>query len=146
MTTKQLSIFLENKPGALAAVCKVLQEGNVSMRAMSLAEAEDFGLLRIIVDDAYSAMTYLRENDYVCRLTKVLTVEIDDKPGALLETLNTLAEAGVNLEYSYAFLGKQPDKAYMVLRVTDPEHAIEKLSGKGIKLICQDDLHELFED
>ena len=137
---------MENRPGSLAELCKVLEAENISMRAMCLAEAEDFGICRIIVDDALTAATALRDHGYVCKLTKVLTVEIDDKPGALLGVLNRLADMDINLEYSYAFLSKKSEKAYLVIRVLNPEKAVEKLQNSPIRLICQDELPELFGD
>ena len=146
MTTKQISIFMENRPGSLYELCKVLEEEKISMRAMCLAEAEDFGILRIIVDEPLEAVTTLRDHGYVCKLTKVLTVEIEDKPGALVGTLNILGSMGINLEYAYAFLSKKADSAYMVLRVLDPSAAVEKLQGSGIHLVCHDELAEIFGD
>ena len=145
MTTKQISVFLENRPGTLLDFCRVLDAEQISMRAMCVAEAEDFGILRIIVDDAYTTATTLRDRGYICRLTDVLTIEIEDRPGALLAILEKLQEAGVNLEYSYAFLSKKTDKAYMVLRVTDPVKAQDALSG-GIRIIGQDELSGIFND
>ena len=144
MTSKQISIFLESRPGALAEICKVLEQENINMRAMCLAEAEDFGVLRLIVDDPFDCVTVLKDHSYVCSLTDVLVVEIDDKAGALLGTLNKLSAAGVNIEYSYAFLSKKKNSAYLVLRVAKPERAIEKLSGSDIHLIGQDEIGEIF--
>ncbi len=144
MITKQLSVFMENRPGALAEVCRVLEEGSVNMRAMCLAEAEDFGILRIIVDDPLDTVTYLKDRGYVSRLTDVLTVEIADEAGALIGTLNALFEAGINIEYSYAFLSKKANKAYMVLRVAHPKEAVQKLEGTDVQIISQEKLSELF--
>ena len=144
MTTKQISIFMENRPGSLAELCKVLEAENISMRAMCLAEAEDFGICRIIVDDALTAATALRDHGYVCKLTKVLTVEIDDKPGALLGVLNRLADMDINLEYSYAFLAKKANSAFMVFRVADNDKAIRVLTENGIRPICHEDMEKLF--
>ena len=144
MTTKQISIFMENRPGSLYELCKALEEENISMRAMCLAEAEDFGICRIIVDDALTAATALRDHGYVCKLTKVLTVEIDDKPGALLGVLNRLADMDINLEYSYAFLAKKANSAFMVFRVADNDKAIRVLTENGIRPICHEDMEKLF--
>ena len=146
MTTKQISIFLENRPGSLTEICRVLEEENISMRAMCVAEAEDFGILRIITDDAFGTVTVLKDHDYICKLTDVLTVEIDDKPGALITTLDALGSAGVNIEYAYAFLSKLEGKAYIVLRVAKPEKALDKLAGTNVRIISQDELHEIFAD
>ena len=83
MATQQISVFLENKPGTLAEFCKVLEKNNIDMRAMCVADAMDFGIVRVIVDDVYSTVTILKDEGYVCQITKVLTVEMEDKPGAL---------------------------------------------------------------
>ena len=144
MTTKQISIFLENRPGALAEICAIMEAESIDMRAMCVAEAEDFGILRIIVDEPLDTITKLKDHGYVCRLTDVLTIEVKDKPGALVNTLNKLMGAGVNIEYSYAFLSRKTDRAYLVLRVLKPERALEKLAGIDIRIISQDRLHEIF--
>ena len=146
MTTKQISVFLENRPGTLAEFCRVLQTNNIDMRAMCMADAQDFGIIRIIVDDVYNTMTILKDEGYVAQITKVLTIELEDKPGALVGILDCLEEAGVNLEYSYAFTSKKKDKAYIILKASDNEKAVAALSKSGIRPICQDELQELFED
>jgi hypothetical protein len=146
MTTKQISVFLENKPGTLADFCRVLQANDIDMRAMCMADAQDFGILRIIVDDVLNTMTVLKDAGYVCQITKVLTIELEDKPGSLVRILDLLGEAGVNLEYSYAFLSKRKDKAYIILKASDNDKAVAILQKDGISTICQDDLKELFTD
>lgn len=146
MTTKQISVFLENKPGTLADFCRVLQKNDIDMRAMCMADAQDFGILRIIVDDVLETMTILKDAGYVCQITKVLTIELMDKPGSLVKILDLLGEAGVNLEYSYAFLSKRKDKAYIILKTSDNDKAVGILKTGGISTICQDDLKELFTD
>ncbi|MCI1722939.1 MAG: acetolactate synthase [Lachnospiraceae bacterium] len=146
MTTKQISVFLENKPGTLADFCRVLQANDIDMRAMCMADAQDFGILRIIVDDVLNTMTVLKDAGYVCQITKVLTIELEDKPGSLVKILDLLGEAGVNLEYSYAFLSKRKDKAYIILKASDNDKAVAILQKGGISTICQDDLKELFTD
>ena len=144
MTTKQISVFLENRPGALAEICAIMEKENIDMRAMCVAEAEDFGILRIIVDDPLNVATTLKDHDYICKITDVLTIEVKDKPGALVSTLNKLMDAGVNIEYSYAFLSRRADRAYLVLRVAKPERALEKLSGSDIRIVPQYRLQEIF--
>lgn len=143
MTVKQISVFLENKPGGLAEFAKVLSDNNINMRAMCIAETPDFGILRIIVDDVYNTMCTMKEAGYICSATKVLAVEIPDKPGSLLNTLTVLGESGINLEYSYAFTTSKKDVAYMILRVNDNEKAIEALSKNGVKLVDQDEISKL---
>lgn len=143
MTVKQISVFLENQPGKLAEFTDVLSANNINMRALSLAEREDFGIVKIIVDDVYNASTVLREADYVLSITKVLAVEIPDEPGALAKILHVFGENGVNVEYMYAFTTRKLGVAHMIFRVSDNQKAVEILSEHGFKLICQDELAEL---
>ncbi|MBD5551324.1 MAG: ACT domain-containing protein [Lachnospiraceae bacterium] len=143
MTVQQISVFLENKPGGLAEFTKVLSENNINMRAMCIAETPDFGILRIIVDDVYNTMCTMKEAGYICSATKVLAVEIPDKPGSLLNTLTVLGENEINLEYSYAFVTSKKDVAYMIFRVNDNEKAAEALTKNGIKLVGQDEISKL---
>ena len=139
MFINQISIFLENKPGTLNAMTNVLAENNVDLRAMYLAEAADFGIARIIVDNCYSAAVHLRDAGYVCSITPVLGVQIPDTPGGLNDVLNILTEAGINVEYMYAFMGKKNARhAYMIFRVADNNAATAALAGKGIKVLSPD--------
>ena len=144
MKTKQISVFMENRPNALAEFCHVLRQENISMRAMCLADTKDFGVLRLIVDDAYKTANILKDQGFVCSLTNVLTVEVDDKPGALTHILDILAEKNVNIEYSYAFLSKTKGKAYIVLRVSDTDAAIKLLESTEVAIIEQEDFNEVF--
>lgn len=143
MTVQQISVFLENKPGGLAEFAKALSDNNINMRAMCIAETPDFGILRIIVDDVYNTMCTMKEAGYICSATKVLAVEIPDKPGSLLNTLTVLGESGINLEYSYAFTTSKKDVAYMILRVNDNEKAAEALTKSGVKLVDQEAIGKL---
>ena len=132
MSVKQISVFLENRPGALGELTRVLADENIDMRAFSLAEASDFGIARIIVDDVYKTTTVLKSAGFVHSVTKVLAVALSDTPGGLNEILNALSAAGMNVEYMYAFLGNTPGKAYMVFRVQDPPAAAATLRKNGI--------------
>jgi hypothetical protein len=97
MTVKQISVFLENRPGALAEFTRILEKSNMNLRALSLAESEDFGIVRVIVDDPFETIRILKDEGYVCSITKVIAVEIQDKPGALVRMLNILGDNQVNL-------------------------------------------------
>ncbi len=141
MTVKQISVFLENKPGKLADFTDVLSANGIDMRALSLAEAADFGIARILVDDVYNASTVIKEAGYIFSITKVLAVEMPDEPGALSKIIRLLGDSGINLEYMYAFTSRK-STAYMVLRVQDNERAIEVLGKEGIRPVCHDDLIE----
>ena len=144
MTVKQISVFLENRPGALAEFTRILEKSNIDLRALSLAESEDFGIVLVIVYDPYETIRILKEEGYICSVTKVIAVEIKDKPGALVKMLNALGDNNVNLEYSYAFLAKKANSAFMILRVADNDKAIKVLTQNGIRPICHEDMEGLF--
>ena len=144
MRVKQISVFLENKPGSLAEFTHLLQEKHIDMVALSVAEAEDFGIARMLVNNVLECVNTLKDNGYVCSLTPVLAVEIEDKPGALVHVLDLLGQNGINLEYMYAFLTRKTDKAFMVLRVADNDEAIRVLSKDGITPLCAEDIVKLF--
>ena len=146
MSIKQISVFLENKPGSLKAMTDVLAKHQIDMRALSLAETSDFGIARIIVDDVYNTMTVLKDAGYVCQITKVLTIEMQDEPGALSKILDLLGKEGINLEYTYAFLTRKKDTAYLVLKVADLEKAEKVLRAASIKLVGQESLQGIFGD
>ena len=144
MSIRQISVFLENKPGKLNNMTKVLAEHNIDMRALSLAETKDFGIARIIVDDVYEATNVLKEADFVASLSPVLAYAIPDEPGGLNNLLELFTAAGVNIEYMYAFLGSKDTKhAYMIFRVADTKAAEAALSGKGLKTLTQEDIAEI---
>lgn len=143
MTVKQISVFLENKPGRLADFTDILSKNQIDMRALSLAEAEDFGIVRIIVDDVYNASTILKDEGYVFSITKVLAVAIPDEPGGLSKVIRILGENDVNVEYMYAFTTRKAGVAYMILRVEDNKKAIEVLQSNGIRPVCQEELADL---
>ena len=144
MSVKQISVFLENRPGALFAMTSVLAQNQIDMRAFSLAETSDFGIARIIVDDVYKTSTVLKDAGYVHNVTPVLGVAVPDVPGGLNSVLQALADAGVNVEYMYAFLGgKRGQSAYMIFRVADNAKAAAALAAKGIKQVETDELSNL---
>ena len=143
MTVKQISVFMENKPCRLAEMAALLGHQDIDMRALSIAEAEDFGIVRIIVDDAYNTAQVLKEAGYVFSITPVLAAAIPDEPGGLSRILDLLGENGINLEYTYAFIAREKGLAYMIMRVTDNEKAIEVLSKQGIRLVCQHEIAEI---
>ena len=144
MTVKQISVFLENKPGQLCEFTKLLEGHQIDMRALSVADAEDFGILRLIVDDPYKTACVLKEAGYICSITPVLAVEIPDRPGGLVEILDAIGQGHINLEYIYAFTARCKERAYMIFRVEDAEAAVKELSGRGVKLVCHDEMAELF--
>ena len=144
MSIKQISVFLENKPGALYGMTGVLAQHKIDMRALSLAETSDFGIARIIVDNVYAAATVLKDAGYVHSLTSVLGVAIPDTPGGLNKVLRVLTNAKVNVEYMYAFLGgKDTEHAYMICRVEDNTAASAALAERGIRVVYQEDMTNL---
>ena len=126
MILKQISVFLENKAGELANFINVLAENNIDLQALSIAESEFFGILRIIVDKPDETVKLLTENNWACSVTPVLAVNVPDKPGSLTKILAVLAENNVSLAYSYAFLSRAAGSACIVLRVDDND-AVQKL-------------------
>ena len=141
MNVKQISVFLENKPGYLFSMTKVLAEHDIDMRAFSLAESSDFGIARVIVDDVLSTATVLKEAGFVCALTPVLAVSVPDVPGGLNQVLELLSADEINVEYMYAFLGgRNLNRACMIFRVGDSRAAESALGAKGIKLLSQEEI------
>lgn len=143
MTVKQISVFLENKPGTLANLTDVLSENGIDIRALSLGETADFGILRIIVDDSYKAAFVLKEAGFICSVTRVLALAVSDTPGSFAQAVRVLGQHSINLEYTYAFTTRKRGLAYMILRVADNDTAITALTDAGFTLSCQDELLEL---
>ena len=144
MSIKQISVFLENKPGALYAMTGVLAQNQVDMRALNVAETSEFGIARTIVDNVYTATTVLKDAGYVHSVTPVLGVAIPDVPGGLNKVLQVLTDARVNVEYMYAFLGgRDVDHAYMIFRVADNAAASAALASRGIRVVEQEEIERL---
>lgn len=143
MSVKQISVFLENRPGALCEMTRVLGENAIDMRAFSLAETSDFGIARVIVDEVYKTTTVLKEAGFINSVSSVLAVAIPDVPGGLSGVLKVLKEAEVNVEYIYAFVGGKKDSAYMILKVADDAKAEQALRMAGVRLVEQEELSEL---
>lgn len=141
MTVKQLSVFIENRPGRLSAVTKILGDNDVNIRAMSLADTKDFGILRLIVDDFEKAVSALKTEGFSVTTTQVLAVEINDRPGGLSETMKALYNDNISVEYMYsAFINTKENTAYLILRVENVTAALEALSEAGFALISQQEL------
>lgn len=138
MSVKQVSVFLENKPGKLKKLTEVLAANNVNIRALSLAETSEFGIVRMLVNDVFEATNILKENNFVATLAPVLAYAIEDKAGDLNRLLEKFSEANVNIEYMYAFAGKE--RAYMIFRVNDTKKAEALLNDKGLKTLTQEEI------
>ena len=144
MAIQQISVFLENRPGTLKKMTGVLAEHSIDLRATSLAETKDFGIARLIVDDALSAVNTLKEHDFVASLTPVLAIEIPDVAGGLDKLLEAFDTENVNIEYMYAFPGgKDINTACMIFRVADTKAAEARLIGKGVKILTQEDISKI---
>ena len=142
MAITQISVFLENRPGQLAAAIRTISEAGINLRALSLADTKDFGLLRLIVDDVPKAKAVLSEHSIVLE-TPVLAVRMDDEAGALNNILKLLETTQINVEYVYAFTGATAGSAYVVLRVDDAEAAEAALSAGGVSLLTDADMDEI---
>lgn len=142
MAITQLSVFLENKPGQLAAAVKLISEGGVNIRALSLADTRDFGILRLIVSDNKKAKELLAEKSIVTE-TPVIAAKMEDEAGALNRILQSLQEERINVEYLYAFTGAAAYSAYTVLRVDDAAHAELVLKNNGVSTLSDAELMEL---
>ncbi len=128
MRIKQISVFLENTPGHLESVCKVLAEANINLNTITIAETKDYGIVRAIVDDPQKAATSLKENGFFAKLVDVLAIEVEDKPGALSSVLKRTSDAGLNIEYMYAMTRPVHDKPVMVMAFKDID-AAERIFG-----------------
>ncbi len=145
MKTHQLSVFLENQPGRLSAPCKVLSKAGVNILTLSLADTQQFGILRLIVRDWQKAKSILEQAGCVVKITEVVATEVADRPGGLAEVLDILEQAGINVEYMYAFTFRREDKAVLVFRFEDPDAAIKVLQSKGINVLKSVELYDLVE-
>jgi hypothetical protein len=143
MHAEQISIFLENKAGRLSEVTRIFEEGRINIRALSLADTSDFGILRLIVNDNEKAKQLLKENGFTVRITEVVAVEVQDKPGGLHQILTTLSKAGVNVEYMYAFVRQSGQNAVLIFRFDNIAAADEVLRREGVRVIDGQDLYAM---
>ena len=140
---KQLSIFVSNEMGGMKKITKILTDNKVDIRALSIADTQDFGILRLIVTDYDKAEKTLMDAGFLVKCTEVVGVKIGDAPGKLSGALKVLNEAGINMEYLYAFMSRTERHAYVVLRVADNAHAEKALEDAGFHLIEDADINKL---
>jgi len=145
MKLQQVSVFLENKPGRLSIPCKALADAGIHLLMLSLADTQQFGILRLIVRDWQRAKEVLEKAGCVARVTEVVAIEVADRPGGLAGVLEIIEQAGVNIEYMYAFTFRSEDKAVLVFRFDDPDQAIEILQAKGVNVIGSVELYDRVE-
>lgn len=143
MQIKQLSIFIENKPGRLAEITEALAEATVDIRAISVADTSDFGILRVIVDKPDIAVEVLKRNGMTVSLTDVIAVGIDDHPGSFSKSVRMLADAGLTIEYMYAFVSRDKGKAYIIIRADDGNKASSVLEAGGVHILTPEDLYNM---
>ena len=140
---RQISVFLDNKPNQLTGVMKLLKNHTINIRALSIADTKDFGILRMIVDDTEKAVDVLREASYAVTETEIVAITIPDTPGQLSRVLDILGEQNINIEYLYAFLGKSDKSVSFVIRVDDNENAYKALESGGIIRLTANDISEM---
>ena len=143
MKVSQLSVFIENKSGRLADVTRTLADADINIRALSIADTIDYGLLRLIVNDPVAARNALSNAGFTVTLTEVLAIEVPDKPGGLAGIIDILAGAGINIEYMYAFVGTSGENAIVIFRIEKLDEAIAILQRKGVRIMTGDELHSL---
>lgn len=141
MKIQQLSIFVENKSGRLAEITEALAQSNIDIRAMSVADTSDFGILRLIVDKPEEAVVAFREAGMTVSLTSVIAIGVNDRPGEFAKAVRLLADNGIDVEYIYAFISREKGKAFVILRVNNEDKAIELLSKSGFTLLTAEEIH-----
>jgi len=135
MKLNQLSVFLENKPGALSTPCRLLADAGINIQTFALADTQQFGILRLVVHEWQKAKELLEKNGYVVKLTEVVAIEVPDVPGGLAALLEIVERARVNVEYVYAFTAKQEGKGLMLFRFNNPDAAIRALQADKVNIV-----------
>lgn len=143
MLVKQLSVFVENKPGKLSAVTRLLADNDIDIRAFSVADSRDFGILRLIVNDPDKASQVLKEAEVTISVTNVIAVCIGDRPGGLAEAVDCLYKANISVEYMYAFVEKSGDDAFAILRVENNDKALEALTEGGFNILTAEMVYSI---
>lgn len=145
MKIHQLSLFLENKPGRLSEPCRVLADAGINILTLSLADTQQFGIMRLIVRDWVKAKEVLEQAGFVVNVTEVVATEVADRPGGLANVLSIMEEGGINIEYMYAFTFRSEDKAVLVFRFDNPDGAIDLLKAKNINVVGGVELYDRAE-
>lgn len=143
MAIKQLSVFVENKEGKLREITDILAKAGIDIRALSIADTSEFGILRLIVRDPHKAKVLLEKNGFVATINDVVGVEINDRPGGLAEIVRLFAERDINMEYMYAFLTRTENKAYLVVRVDDASEVENLLESEKIRILTPADIDNM---
>ncbi|MDA3835710.1 MAG: ACT domain-containing protein [Spirochaetales bacterium] len=143
MKVEQIAIFLENKSGRMAEITSILAQNGINIRAMSLADTADFGILRLIVNDTASAKQILKDNGFTVGTTEVLVVEVQDKPGGLAKVLQVIKDGNLNIEYMYAFTQKSGDTGLIIFRFDELDEAIHTLMKADVRLLSGDEVYSI---
>lgn len=143
MLIKQISVFVENKSGRLAEITSVLANNGIDIRALSIADTTDFGILRLIVDQPDKAQQVLKDAGMTVSLTNVIAIGIEDTPGAFAKAMKVLSDAGIGIEYMYAFISRDEGRACVLLRVTDNEEAVVVLRKNSIEIFEEDKVYKM---
>lgn len=141
MIIKQLSVFVENQPGRLAEITDALYKKDIDIRALSIADTTNFGILRLIVNHPSRAESMLKEQGFTVSQTDVIGVGVEDRPGGLATALEVLRDANIAVEYMYAFVSKAEKTAFVILRVEDNDAAIRALQEKGVKILSASEIY-----
>ncbi len=142
-TVEQISIFMENRPGGLADITGMLAKAGFNIRAMSVADTADFGIFRVILDDPDRAVALLKESGFTVARSKMVVVEVPDRPGGLHDVLSILTREHINIEYLYAFITSARERAVIIFRFEEPERAIEVLQRAGVRIQSSDEVYGL---
>ncbi len=143
MNVEQISIFIENKSGRLAEITSILDDAGINIRALSLADTSDFGILRLIVNDREKAKSILKERGFTVNKTEVVAVEVPDRPGGLARILKVLDSAAINVEYMYAFVERCGENAVIIFRFDETDKAIATLQANGIAILDGERLYRM---
>ncbi len=143
MLVEQIAVFVENKAGRLAAITKILADNDINIRALSVADTSDFGILRLIVDKVEQAISVLQADGFTVGKTEVVAVEVEDKSGGLATVLNHLYEAEINVEYMYAFVNKSGENAVLIFRFENMEEAVITLKKVGVTILGKEQIYQM---
>ncbi|HIW58151.1 MAG TPA: ACT domain-containing protein [Firmicutes bacterium] len=143
MFIKQISVFMENRPGRLAEITKVLSDNDIDVRAINIADTTDYGILRMIVNDEVKAEKVLRENNMTASVTDVIAISIPDTVGAFSTVINLLKDKGISIEYIYSFIGEKSNKAVIVIKTNKLDESLETLKNNGVAVLTKEEVNNL---
>ncbi len=143
MYVKQISVFMENRSGRIAAITKILKDNNIDIRAINISDTTDFGILRMIVNDPVKAEQVLRANDMTANVADVIAVSIEDNIGTFGDVITLLKDKDISIDYIYSFIGEKSNKAVIVIKTNDLDGSVEALKEGGVKILSAKEVNEL---